>query len=168
MRRTALTLVAAAIATAMTGTAHYLRPDHARINAESPGFFMESVGRFLFWRAGLDEDALLRAMERTLELRDPLEADVTLFTLANCLHFGASDLPSPSETDPARRAAKEEAATAHAASRDALFAAAPERYKPYFAALRAGERPWKWPDRARFWAQWDRRGDGRPDGAYAH
>lgn len=47
-------------------------------------------------------------------------------------------------------------------------AAALPRYEPYFSALRAGEHAWRWPDRDKFWHQWDRRGDARPEGAFAH
>ncbi|MEM1453371.1 MAG: glycosyltransferase family 39 protein [Planctomycetota bacterium] len=167
-RRTGNVVLASLLALFAVGTAHYLRPDHARINATAPGHNTESIGRFLFLRAGEEPDALVGAMERAVAERDPLEADVVLFTLGNCLLFAATVTPSPDEGDPARRAAIEERTARHRASLDALRQAAPPRYAPYFDALRSGERAWKWPDRDRFWSQWDRRGEPRPEGAYAH
>jgi len=150
------------------GTASYWRPDRARMNATTPGHFTESIGGFLFMRAGEDPDKLVTAMQRAVAERDPLETDVVLFTLGNRLLFASTVKPRPQDTDPERRQLIEAMARNHRASLDSLRAAAPPRYEPYFSALRAGERAWRWPDRDKFWRQWDRRGDARPEGAFAH
>ncbi|MEM9381908.1 MAG: glycosyltransferase family 39 protein [Planctomycetota bacterium] len=161
-------VVAASLAVFAVGTAHYLRPDHARINATAPGYHTESIGRFLFLRAGEDPDALVAAMERVVAEREPMEADVVLFTLGNCMLFAARIVPNPRKHDADQRVLIEERRARHRATLDALRQAAPPRYAPYFDALRSGERAWKWPERDRFWRQWDLRGEPRPEGAYAH
>ncbi|MEM9803512.1 MAG: hypothetical protein AAGA20_24555, partial [Planctomycetota bacterium] len=163
-----IAVVASLLALFSITTATYLRPDHVRINATAPGHNTESIGRFLFLRAGEDPERLLGAVDRLVDTRDPLTADVVLFTLGNCLLFGATVVPPPKIQDPERRAAIEATARNHRESLRILEDAVESRFKPYFSELRKDERAYKWPDRRRFWEQWDRRGEPRPSGAYAH
>lgn len=149
-------------------TLSFLRPDHARLNASAPGHLVESVGGFLFERAGSDPERLVEAMERAIELRSDLDADIVLFTLAGRLKFGSTLTPPEGLTDPARRAQFEAQVAAYGDSLAALEAAAPERFRPYFSPLGPGEQAFAWKDRGRFWIQWQRRGLERPKDAYAH
>ena len=149
-------------------TATFLRPDRARLNATAPGHLVESVGGFLFERAGTDPERLVEAMERALALRSDLDADIVLFTLAGRLKYGSTLTAPASVTDPERRAQFETLVEGYRESLAALEAAAPERFQPYFSPLRPGELAFAWKDRSRFWKQWQLRGLKTPKHAYAH
>ena len=157
----ALTLLAAS-------TASYLRPDRAHLNATAPGHLVESVGGFLFERAGDDPERLVEAMGRALELRSDLEADIVLFTLSGRLKYGSTMTPPPDMAPGPQRDRFEALVQGFGESLAALEAAAPERFKPYFSPLRPGERPFPWSARNQFWIQWQLRGSKRPKDAYAH
>ncbi len=149
-------------------TASYLRPERAYLNATAPGHVVESVGGFLFERAGDDPERLVEAMARALELRSGLEADIVLFTLSGRLKYGSTMKPPaewPAGPDRARFEAK---VRGFSESLLALEKAAPDRFKPYFSPLKQGERPFAWSDRSRFWIQWQTRGAKRPKDAYAY
>lgn len=150
------------------GTASYLRPDRAHINATAPGHVVESVGGFLFERAGDDPERLVEAMGRALDRRPDLEADIVLFTLSGRLKYGSTMTPPPDMPPGPDRARFEARVRGFAESLAALESASPERFKPYFSALRPGEQPFGWKDRSRFWIQWQSRGSERPKDAYAH
>ncbi len=149
-------------------TASYLRPDRAHLNATAPGHLVESVGGFLFERAGDDPERLVEAMERALEHRSDLEADIVLFTLSGRLKYGSTMVPPPN-TEPGPQMDRWVAMVqGFEESLAALEAAAPERFKPYFSPLRQGERPFPWTARNQFWIQWQLRGSKQPKDAYAH
>ena len=149
-------------------TATYLRPDRAHLNATAPGHLVESVGGFLFERAGDDPERLVEAMNRAIALRPDLEADIVLFTLSGRLKYGSTMAPPPEMPSGPNRARIEARIIGFGESLTALEEAAPERFKPYFSALRPGERPFAWVDRSQFWNQWQSRGAKRPKDAYAH
>jgi len=169
-RARTLARVTATIAAAilLAGLGALLRPAHLPLAFEAPGRNLESLGRWLFHRRLESADILVRAAERLVAEREPLEQDVVLFTLGNTLAYQASAPPPSAEAGPAALAAHA-AAQAHARTAAAALATAvPEPYRPYFAPLEPGERPWSWAQRDQFWRQWDRRGVGRPNGAYRH
>lgn len=156
------------IVTLGASTATYLRPDRAHLNATAPGHLVESVGGFLFERAGDDPERLVEAMNRAIELRSSLEADIVLFTLSGRLKYGSTMAPPPEMPPGPARARIEAKILGFGESLTALEDAAPERFKPYFSPLRPGERPFAWADRSQFWIQWQLRGSQRPKDAYAH
>jgi len=158
------------------GLVSLLRPAHLALAFGAPGQNPETLGRWLFHRRVKSPDVLVRAVERLVAKRDAAEADVVLFTLGNTLAYQAT-APPPKQTPAtqlsaaafaARLAEHERARLEARAAAAALAAAVPPQYQPYFAPLSTGEQPWPWARRDEFWRQWDRRGGGRPSGAYAH
>ncbi len=151
----------------LAGFVLVLRPAHLPLAFEAPGRNLESLGRWLFHRRLDSPELLVRAAERLVAEREPLEQDIVLFTLGNTLAYQASAPPpagASADAVAAHTLAQEQARAASAA----LAAAVPEAYRPYFLPLAPGERPWPWSQRDGFWRQWDRRGVGRPPGAYRH
>ncbi|MEZ6016688.1 MAG: hypothetical protein R3F49_16340 [Planctomycetota bacterium] len=162
-----VTAVATVAALALTAAlVARLEPQHLARAFEAPGRNLESLGRWLYYRRLDSPEVLVEAARRLVTERDPVEADVVLYTLGNTLAFQLG-LPAPPVADGARRVAHDKALSQAEAARAALAASVPAEYGPYFAPARAGERPWPWAQRDQFWRQWDRRGGGRPPGAYA-
>jgi hypothetical protein len=168
--RTACGIAYVGVAVLVLGLVSLLRPAHLALAFEAPGQNPELLGRWLFHRRLSDPDVLVRAVERLVAERDPAEADIVLFVLGNTLAFQALAAP-PMNAPPGAEStltAKHERARAEArAASAALERVVPPAYRPYFAPLQPGEGPWPWVRRDQFWRQWDRRGGGRPEGAYA-
>ena len=170
MARAARGVVYAGAVVLVVGLVSLLRPAHLAPAFEAPGQNSETLGRWLFYRRLSDPDVLVRAAERLVAERDPAEVDVVLFTLGNTLAFQSIAEPPTTALPELREKLILEYERARGEARAAAAAlerAVPPAYRPYFAPLLPGERPWPWTRRDQFWRQWDRRGGGRPEGAYA-
>lgn len=167
LRRGVLALTVALGATSLFALGRALEPRNLGPSFEAPGSNLESLGRWIFRRRLEDPDTLVVAAEALVRERAPVEADIVLFTLGNCLLYQANE-PSPPADGDDPRAQHERMKRAATDALGALTAAVPPCYAPYFSALQPGERAWSWSERDRFWRQWDRRGAPRPPGAYAH
>lgn len=143
-----------------------LRPEHMRMSFEAPGGNLESLAAQVFQRRLDSPEVLVDVAGRLVAERSPLEADLVLFTLGNMFAYQCQ--PVPVGLLPERAARMEAARSSAETARAALEGAVPGEYRPYFSELRAGERPWKWLERDRWWRQWDARGEGRPGGAYRY